>query len=149
MHFTLKCWLIGKDSVAGSDWGQEEKGMAEDEMAGWHHWLDGHDFEWTPGIGDGEGGLVCSDSWGRKESDMTEQLNWTKLNCPNSETWFYRVIILLNFMITILYFLFLSQTLEWIDHGNARSLQWVSCQLNVLVKRKVLKDLSWEKNLEF
>ena len=144
-----KSWLIGKDSDAGSDWGQEEKGMTEDEMAGWHHWLDGHDFEWTPGIGDGEGGLVCCDSWGRKESDMTEQLNWTKLNCPNSETWFYRVIILLNFMITILYFLFLSQTLEWIDHGNARSLQWVSCQLNVLVKRKVLKDLSWEKNLEF
>ena len=75
-----KSWLIGKDSDAGRDWGQEEKRMTEDEMAGWHHWLDGHEFEWTPGVGDGEGGLACCDSWGRKESDMTERLNWTELN---------------------------------------------------------------------
>ena len=54
------------------DWGQEEKGMTEDEMAGWHHRLDGHEFERTPGVGDGQGGLVCCDSWGRKESDTTE-----------------------------------------------------------------------------
>ena len=66
-----KSWLIGKDSDAGRDWGQEEKGTAEDEMAGWHHWLDGHEFEWTPGVGDGQGGLVCCSSWGRKESDTT------------------------------------------------------------------------------
>ena len=73
-----KCWLIGKDPDAGRDWGQEEKGtMTEDEMAGWHHGLDGHEFEWTPGAGDGQGGLVCCDSWGSKESDMTEWLNWT------------------------------------------------------------------------
>ena len=64
---------------AGRDWGQEEKGTTEDEMAGWHHWLDGREFEWTPGDGDGQGGLVCWDSWGRKESDMTEQLNWTEV----------------------------------------------------------------------
>ena len=51
--------LIGKDSDAGRDWGQEEKGMKEDEMVGWHHWLNGHEFEWTPGVGDGQGGLVC------------------------------------------------------------------------------------------
>ena len=62
---------------AGSDWGQEEKGMTEDEMAGWHHWLDGRESEWTPGVGDGQGGLACCDSRGRKESDTTEQLNWT------------------------------------------------------------------------
>ena len=61
-----KSWLIGKDSDAERDWGQEEKGMTEDEMAGWHHWLDGHEFEWTPGVGDGQGCLVCWDSWGRK-----------------------------------------------------------------------------------
>ena len=73
-----KSWLIVKDPDAGRDWGQEEKGT-EDEMAGWHHRLDGHEFEWTPGVGDGQGGLACCDSWGRKESDMTEQLNWTKL----------------------------------------------------------------------
>ena len=76
-----KSWLIGKDSDAGRDWGQEEKGMTEDEMAGWHHGLDGRESEWTPGVGDGQGGLVCCDSWGHKESDMTERLNWTELNC--------------------------------------------------------------------
>ena len=74
-----KSWLIGKDSDAGRDWGQEEKGTAEDEMGGWYHWLNGHEFEWAPGVGDGQGGLACCDSWGRKESDMTEQLNWTEL----------------------------------------------------------------------
>ena len=72
-----KNWLIGKDSDAGRDWGQEEKGTTEDEMAGWHHWLDGREFEWTPGVGNGQAGLACCDSWGRKESDMTERLNWT------------------------------------------------------------------------
>ena len=75
-----KSWLIGKDSDAGRDWGQEEKRMTEDEMAGWHHWLDGRESEWTPGVGDGQGGLVCFDSWGSKESDMTELLNWTEGN---------------------------------------------------------------------
>ena len=58
------------------DWGKEEKGTTEDEMAGWHHQLNGREFEWTPGVGDGQGGLVCCDSWGRKESDTTERLNW-------------------------------------------------------------------------
>ena len=72
-----KSWLTGKDSDAGRDWGQEEKGTKEDEMAGWHHWLDRHGSEWTPGVGDGQGGLECCDSWGRKESDTTERLNWT------------------------------------------------------------------------
>ena len=74
-----KRWLIGKDSDAGRDWGQEEKGTTEDEMAGWHHRLDGHEFRWTPGAGDGQGGLACCDSRGCKESDMTERLNWTEL----------------------------------------------------------------------
>ena len=64
---------------AGRDWGQEEKGTTEDKMAGWHHWLDGRESEWTPGVGDGQGGLACCDSWGHKESDMTERLNWTDL----------------------------------------------------------------------
>ena len=77
-----KSWLIGKDPDAGRDWGQEEKGTTEDEMAGWHHQLDGHEFEWTPGVGDGKpspSSLACCDSWGRKESDTTEGLNWTEL----------------------------------------------------------------------
>ena len=76
-----KSWLIGKDPDAGRDWGQEEKGMTEDEMAGWHHQLDGHEFGWTPGVGDGQGGLACCDSWLAKSrtrlSDWTE-LNWTE-----------------------------------------------------------------------
>ena len=75
----VKSWLIGKDSDAGRDWGQEEKGITEDEMAGWHHGLDGHEFEWTPGAGDGQGGLAClihgvAKSW-TWLSDWLE-LNW-------------------------------------------------------------------------
>ena len=71
-----KSWLTGKDSDAGRDWGQEKKGTTEDEMAGWHHQLEGHEFEWTPGVDDGQGGLVCCDSRGCKELDTTEWLNW-------------------------------------------------------------------------
>ena len=74
----VKSWLIGKDSDAGRDWGQEEKGTTEDEMAGWHHRLSGHEFEWTGGFGDGQGGLACCDSWGHEELDTTERLNWTE-----------------------------------------------------------------------
>ena len=74
-----KSQLIRKDLDAGKDWGQEEKGMTEDEMVGWHHWLNGHEFEQALGVGDGQGSLVCCSPWGRKESDTTEQLNWTKL----------------------------------------------------------------------
>ena len=74
-----KNWLTGKDSDAGKDWRQEEKGTTEDEMVGWHHRLDGHEFEQALGVGDGQGGLVCCSPWGHKELDMTEQLNWTEL----------------------------------------------------------------------
>ena len=73
--------LIGKDPDACKDWRQEEKGTTEDEMVGWHHWLNGCESEWTPGVGDGQGGLACCDSWGRKESDTTEWLNWTERIC--------------------------------------------------------------------
>ena len=72
-------WLIWKDPDAGKDWGQEEMGTTEDKMVGWHHWLNGHGFGWTPGVGDGQGGLACCGSWGHKESDTTEQLNWTEI----------------------------------------------------------------------
>ena len=79
-----KSWLIWKDPDAGKDWRREEKGTTEDEMVGWHHQLNGHEFEWTLGVGDGQGGLVCCSPWGRKESDMTEQLNWTDLLSEHS-----------------------------------------------------------------
>ena len=70
-----KSWLLGKVSDAGSYCGQEEKGMTEDELVGWHHWLDGPESEWTPGVGDRQVGLACCDSWGCTESDTTERLS--------------------------------------------------------------------------
>ena len=76
----VKNWLFGKDPDAGKEWGLEKKGMTEDEVVGWHHRLDGHEFEQAPGVGDGHGGLACCSPWGRKEVDMTERLNWTDLN---------------------------------------------------------------------
>ena len=92
-----KSWLIGKNSDAGRDWGQDEKGTTEDEMAAWHHQHDGCEFKWIPGDGDGQGSLAYSNSWGHKESDMTERLNWTELNWWN--------------VIKIFSFLFFSQSL--------------------------------------
>ena len=74
----VKNWLIWKDPDAGKDWTCDEKGTTEDEMAGWHHQLNGQEFEWTPCVGDGRGGLVCYSPWGHKELDTTEQLNWTE-----------------------------------------------------------------------
>ena len=75
----VKSWLIGKDCDAGRDWGQEEKGTTEDEMARWQHRLNGHEFGWTLGVGDAQGGLACCNSWCRKELDTTEWLDWTEL----------------------------------------------------------------------
>ena len=83
-----KRWLIGKDSDAGRNWGQEEKGTTEDEMAGWHHWLDGRESEWTLGDGDGQRGLACCDSRCRIESNTTEWLNWTELN------WYDKLLVI-------------------------------------------------------
>ena len=78
-HLMRRVDSLEKDFDAGRDWGQEKKGTTEDEMAGWHHQLDGCESEWTPGVDDVQGGLVCCDSWGCKDSDMTERLNWTDL----------------------------------------------------------------------
>ena len=108
-----KRWLIGKDPDAGEDWGQAEKGTTEDEMVGWHHWLNGHEFGWTPGVGDGQGGLACCGSWGRKELDMTERLNWTELN------WYYILMqrslasyqTEFSLFLSLFYFIFLPQNL--------------------------------------
>ena len=100
-----KSWLIWKDPDAGKDSRQEEKGTTEDEMVGWHHRLNGHGFGWTPGAGDGQGGLVCCSLWGRKESDTTElnwrdtiefssfhyaKLQWEACNCKGALTWLFR-----------------------------------------------------------
>ena len=77
-----KTLMLGSD--AGRYWGQEEKETTEDEMAGWHHWIVGREFEWTPGVSDGQGGLACCNSWGCKESDTTERLNWTEWYTVNA-----------------------------------------------------------------
>ena len=74
----VKNWLTRKDPDAEKDWRQEEKGMTEDEMVGWHYWLNGHEFKQGLGVGNGQGSLVCCSPWARKESDTTE-LNWTEL----------------------------------------------------------------------
>ena len=85
----VKNWLLGKDPDAGKEWRQEEKGAIEDEVVGWHHWLDGHEFEQAPGVGDGQGRLACHSPWGHKELD-TAELNWTekssKILIPNVKT---------------------------------------------------------------
>ena len=85
-----KNWLTRKDPDAGKDWRWEEKGTTEDEMVGWHHRLDGHEFGWTPGVGDGQGSLKCCSPWGHRKSDMAERLNWTEL------IWFQKLILKLK-----------------------------------------------------
>ena len=127
-----KSWLIGNDSDAGRDWGQEEKGMTEDEMAGWHHRLDGHEFEWTPGVGDGQRGLACCDSWGWKESDTTERLNWTELGG--------------NYVIPIWYFLgFPCDSAGKESAWNVGDLRWSLGWEDPLEKRKATHSsiLAW------
>ena len=99
VHWKDSCWSWNSNTLAtsckeltrdaGRDWGQEEKGTTEDEMAGWHHRLDGHGFGWNPGVCDGQGGLACCGSWGCKESDTSEWLNWTELNCYQFQWHFF------------------------------------------------------------
>ena len=101
-----KSWLIGKDCDAGRNWGQEENRTTEDEMAGWHQRLDGHEFGWTPGVGDRQGGLACCDSWGCKELDTPERLNWTELQ-EGPCFYFYLFIYLFIFISGLFIYLFI------------------------------------------
>ena len=133
-----KSWLIGKDPDAGKDWGQEEKGTTEDEMAGWHHGLDGCEFEWTPGDGDGQGGLVCCKSWGCKESDTTEQLNWTE------HIWMYTIYIHLLFLHLVYIYVYYINIHIWIwpvVEGD-----WSPCQRDWTIENKQAKPKvrSWK-----
>ena len=82
----VKNWLIGKDPDAEKDWRQKEKEMTKDEVVGWHHWLDGHEFEQAPGVDVGQGSLACYSPWWHKESDTTEWLNWTEQNISHRIT---------------------------------------------------------------
>ena len=121
-----KSWLIGKDSDAGRDWGQEEKGTKEDEMAGWHHLLNGHEFEWTLGVGDGQGGLACCDSWGHKESDTTEQLNWTEFIHFSAEEHLhgFQLLVIMRWYMYVIALIRITKNHETVlQLGNG----WVSC----------------------
>ena len=113
-----KSWLIWKDPDAGKDWGQVEKEMTQDEMAGWHHWHYEHGFGWTLGVGDGQGGLAPCGSWDCKESDMTERLNWTKLN-PRL-VWFST----LPWMNKLNYWEFGSSSAKFDNKTHLLMLQW-------------------------
>ena len=106
-----KSYSLEKTLMLGGIWGQKEKGITEDEMAGWHHGLDDRGSEWTPGDGDGQGGLACCDSWDQGVSDMTERLNWTELKEQNNyelslETrlWLYLCAVLMTSGLLFLYF---------------------------------------------
>ena len=119
-----KSWLTGKDPDAGRDWGQEKKGLTEVETVGWHHWLDGHEFEYTPGFGDGQGGLACCGSWGRKESDATEWLNWTECErlagSTGVESW-----TLASYSSGFLWFSFVVGMLfPWLCRENSGEFKW-------------------------
>ena len=89
-------WLTGKDTDVGKDWRQEEKGMTENEMVGWYHWLNGHESEQALGVGNGQGSLACCSPWGWKESDMTEQLNWTECAYSKGREFFLILILELS-----------------------------------------------------
>ena len=105
-HLMWRAWLIGKDPDVGKDWGWEEKGMTEDKMVGWHHGLDGHEFEQAPGVGDRQGSLACCSPWGHKELDITEQLNWT-----DSHVWYSTVVA--NAPLFIFHYFIHSNTVFW------------------------------------
>jgi len=127
----VQSWLIWKDPDAGKDWGQEEKGTTEYEMVGWHHRLNGHGFGWTLGFGDGQGGLACCSSWGRKESVTTERLNWTDLNWTVMEKMFTYWGMGKSF---------------WLIHGSA----WVVCELRQPVRPSQLICFKrWVKKMCF
>ena len=122
----LKGWLIWKDPDAGKDGRQEEKGTTEDEMVGWHHRLNGHEFESTPGVGDGQGDLACRSPRGCKESDMTERLNWntSPRKFPCVPLWYHPLSHLhpiprqqVMFAITIDYYRLSRILYKWDDKG--------------------------------
>ena len=131
----VKSWLTGEDPDAGRDWGQEEKGTIEDEMAGWQH-----EFECTPGVGDGQGGLVCCYSWGGKESDTTERLNWTELN------WMYRYFPF-KFMISCLFYFPFNEITKRVSFISCMSLCF--CLSHLSFKSTGVTSVWWKIRFNF
>ena len=103
------------------DWGQEEKGTTEDEMAGWHHWLDGRESQWTPGVGDGQGGLACCDSWGGKELDMTEQLIWSSLSIHSG---YLPEVLATSGSLVVISWVFVERTQDHVKVYNLSVVRW-------------------------
>ena len=126
-----KNWLIGKDPDVEKDWGQEDKGMTEDEMVGWHHWLIAHEFEQAPGVFDGQGGLACCSPWGHKESDTTEWLNWTELT-ETLGTYNNKVV-----------FLLMNLEIGWVDLKIWNSWHQPACLSILIVGQSGLAGLGW------
>ena len=150
-----KSWLIGKDPDAGKDWRREEKGTTGDEMVGWHHWLSGHEFGWTPGVGDGQGGLACCSPWGRRELDTTEWPNWTECPCLKPLTFLECFIEVVASLLTIFrsydqimrggrgcLFSNLSFPLGKVKPGAQRSCFHAVCSQNLFRLRAPLLSLS-------
>ena len=126
-HFMRRVDSLEKTD-AGRDWGQEEKGMTEDEMAGWHHWLDGRESEWTPGVDDGQGGLACCDSWGHRELDTTERLNWTELMKVNVKV-VHSYLTLCDLMDSTVHGILQARIWEWVafpfSRGSSQPRDWI------------------------
>ena len=139
-----KNWLTGKDPDAGKDWRQEEKGMTEDELVGWHHWLNGHEFEQTPGDGERQGSLACWNPWGHKELDMTGWLNYNRIVTEqiSSLSWFFSnpsKLKLINFFYE--FCIICTETFE--DVGMSRDLGWEGADItNRLISTRHFKK--WE-----
>ena len=114
----VKNWLIRKDPDSGKDWRQEEKGTTEDEMVGWHHGLDGQEFEHPPRVGDEQGNLVCCSPWGCKESDMTERLNWTEdVNCSSSIYWLCDIESVVLMCLNLIFLIYKIGTVTTMYYG--------------------------------
>ena len=118
----MKSWLTGKDPNAGKDWGQEENGASEDEMVGWHHRLNGHEFEQAPGVGDGQGSLACCSPWHRKESDTTERLNWI-----------YHFVSLCHILVIFTIFLTFKKSLLYLLWWSVISNLWYYCCKKIVI----------------
>ena len=137
----VKSWLIWKHPDAGKDWGQEEKGMTEDKMVGWHHRLDGYGFGWTLGVGDGQGGLACCGSWGRRVG--YDWVNWTDPKRLNELKMMYYIYMTEHVYV---YMCVCYCTAEWF--GNMYIIYtWLNMCICVCVSRSVVSDSLWSHGL--
>ena len=132
-----KSWFIWKNPDAGKDWRLEEKGMTEDEIVGWHHWLNRREFEWTPRVGDGQGGLACCSPWGRKMLDMTEQLNWTELNWYRSKRSFPHFKWFVWNSILLIFFFFVIWKIPEIEKEKVKWKKRSSSMKTMATKKKI------------